>query len=181
MDGGHVGTLEGTQTFPTATDMIAEMIAIESSDRGPAGLPGLQQRAAHGEPARHARGRLELVVTADDVQLYKVGSGATTITTDEATGSIFASPATGGVPVEGNFDLASSKIVLGEGAPLVGWPVLGYAHLLVCDDPADPLPLSFAQYVVRLAGQGALETYGVTPMPEPIRIQTFAPLKVTVR
>ena len=85
------------------------------------------------------------------------------------------------MPVEGNFDLASSKIVLGEGAPLVGWPVLGYAHLLVCDDPADPLGLSFAQYVVRLAGQGALETYGVTPLPEPIRIQTFAPLKVTVQ
>ena len=122
----------------------------------------------------------ELVITSDDVQLYKVGSGATTITTDEVTGSIFASPATGGVPVEGNFDLASSKIVLGEGAPLVGWPVLGYAHLLVCDDPADPLPLSFAQYLVRLAGQGALETFGLTPMPEPIRIQTFIPLKVTV-
>ena len=83
--------------------------------------------------------------------------------------------------MEGNFDLAASKIVLGEGAPLVGWPVLGYAHLLVCDDPADPLPLSLAQYVVRLAGQGALETYGVTPLPEPIRIQTFAPLKVTVQ
>ena len=50
---------------------------------------------------------------------------------------------------------------------------------MVCDDPADPLPLSVAQYVVRLAGQGALETFGVTPLPEPIRIQTFAPLKVT--
>jgi ABC-type phosphate transport system substrate-binding protein len=178
---GTVGVLEGTQTFPTATDMIAEMLAIESSI---AVLP-VYQAFNNVLPMANLPVTLEdgseLVITSDDVQLYKVGSGATTITTDETTGSIFASPATGGVPVEGNFDLASSKIVLGEGAPLVGWPVLGYAHLLVCNDPADPLGLSFAQYLVRLAGQGALETYGVTPLPEPIRIQTFAPLKVTVQ
>ena len=54
------------------------------------------------------------------------------------------------------------------------------AVICTTDDPADPLGLSLAQYVVRLAGQGALETYGVTPLPEPIRIQTFTPLKVTV-
>jgi ABC-type phosphate transport system substrate-binding protein len=177
---GTVGTLENTQTFPTVSDMIAEMTAIESSV---AILPVFQAfnnvLATANLPVTLEDGS-ELVITADDVQLYKVGSGATNITTDEVTGSIFASPATGGVPVEGNFDLASSKIVLGEGAPLVGWPVLGYAHLLVCDAPGDPLPLSFAQYVVRLAGQGALETFGVTPLPEPIRIQTFVPLKVTV-
>ena len=177
---GTVGTLEGTQVFPTTTDMIAEMIAIESSI---AILPVFQAfanvLATANLPVTLEDGS-ELVITTDDVQLYKVGSGATAITTDEVTGSIFASPAIGGVPVEGNFDLASSKIVLGEDQPLVGWPVNGYAHLLICDDPADPLPLSFAQYVVRLAGQGALETFGVTPMPEPIRIQTFIPLKVTV-
>ena len=177
---GTVGTLEGTQVFPTVDDMILEMTAIESSV---AVLPVFQAfnnvLATANLPVTLEDGS-ELVITADDVQLYKVGSGATTVTTDEATGSIFAGPATGGVPVEGNFDLASSKIVLGEGQPLVGWPVNGYAHLLVCDDPADPLPLSFAQYVVRLAGQGALETYGVTPMPEPLRIKTFTPLKVTV-
>jgi ABC-type phosphate transport system permease subunit len=28
--------------------------------------------------------------------------------------------------------------------------------------------------------QGALETYGLTPLPEPVRIKTFEPLKVTV-
>ena len=177
---GVVGTIEGSQTFATQADMIAEMTAIESSV---AVLPVYQAfnnvLATANLPAIQEDGS-ELVITTDDVQLYKVGSGATRITTDEATGSIFASPATGGVPVEGNFDLASSKIVLGENQPLIGWPVNGYAHLLVCDDPADPLPLSLAQYVVRLAGQGALETYGVTPMPEPIRIQTFEPLKVTV-
>lgn len=180
---GTVGTLEGTQTFPTVTDMIAEMTAIESSI---AVLPIFTAfnnvLATANLPvylADEDGQKQELVITTDDVQLYKVGSGATTITTDEA-GNIFASPATGGIPVEGNFDLASSKIVLGEGQPLAGWPVLGYAHLLVCDDPKDKKPLAFAQYVVRLAGQGSLETFGLTPMPEPIRIQTFLPLKVTV-
>jgi hypothetical protein len=51
---------------------------------------------------------------------------------------------------------------------------------MVCDDPSQPLALSTAQYVVRLAGQGSLETFGVTPLPEPIRVQTFPALKVTV-
>ena len=58
--------------------------------------------------------------------------------------------------------------------------MLGYAHLLVCDDPADPLPLAFAQYVARLAGQGSLETAGYVPLPEPIRVRLFTPLKVVV-
>ncbi|MDP1878155.1 MAG: substrate-binding domain-containing protein, partial [Actinomycetota bacterium] len=176
---GIVGTLDGTQTFPTMTDMIAEMTAIESSV---AILPVYQAfnnvLATANLPVTLEDGS-ELVITADDVQQYKVGSGATTVTTDEA-GNLLASPASGGIPVPENFDQASSKIVLAEGQPLVGWPVLGYAHLIVCDDPSDPLPLSFAQYLVRLAGQGALETYGVTPLPEPIRIRTFTPLKVTV-
>ena len=102
------------------------------------------------------------------------------MTTTES-GSLIASPAIGGVPVPENFDLAASKIVLAEGQPLVGWPVMAYAHLLVCDSPSDPLPLSFAQYLIRLAGQGSLETFGVTPLPEPIRLDTFKPLKVTVK
>jgi ABC-type phosphate transport system substrate-binding protein len=178
---GTVGTLSGSQTFATETEMIAEMTAIESSI---AVLPIFQAfnnvLATANLPVYVGEaGDQELVITTDDVQLYKVGSGATVVTTDEA-GNIFASPATGGVPVEGNFDLASSKIVLAEGQPLVGWPVVGYAHLLVCDDAKDTKPLAFAQYVVRLAGQGSLEAFGLTPLPEPIRIQTFVPLKVTV-
>jgi ABC-type phosphate transport system substrate-binding protein len=176
---GTVGTLDASQTFATESEMLAEMAATESSV---AVLPVFQALnnvlATANLPVTLEDGS-ELVVTADDVQLYKVGSGATTVTTSES-GDIFASPATGGIPVEGNFDVASSKIVLADGQPLVGWPVLGYAHLLVCDDPADPKPLAFAQYVERLAGQGALETYGVTPLPEPIRIRTFTPLKVKV-
>jgi ABC-type phosphate transport system substrate-binding protein len=120
-----------------------------------------------------------IIVTTDDVQLYKVGSGATVITEDPKRG-LLASPAVGGKPVEGNFDLASSKIVLGEGQPLIGWPVEGYAHLMICDSKSNPMPLAFAQYMVRLAGQGSLEAFGVTPMPEPLRIRTFVPLKVVV-
>jgi hypothetical protein len=105
------------------------------------------------------------------------GVAATNVTVD-AAGNLLAGPAIGGVPVAGQFDLASSKIVLAEGQPVIGWPIMGMAHMMVCDDPADPLALSAAQYVVRLAGQGSLETFGVTPLPEPIRVQTFTPLKV---
>jgi hypothetical protein len=119
------------------------------------------------------------VVTPDDVQLSKVGAGAVEITTDDK-GNISASPAVGGIPVEGNFDVAASKIILAEGQELIGWPVLGSAHLVICDDLANPIALSTAQYALRLAGQGSLETFGVTPLPEPIRVRTFVPLKVTV-
>lgn len=177
---GTVSTLEGAQQFATSLDMVGEMTAFESTITVMPVFQAFSNVLATANLPVTLEDGSELVVTTDDVQLYKVGSGATTVTTDEATGSIFASPATGGVPVEGNFDLAASKIVLGEGAPLAGWPVNGYAHLMVCDAPGDPLPLSFAQYVVRLAGQGGLETFGVTPLPEPIRIRTFVPLKVTV-
>lgn len=180
---GTVGELQGSQSFATETEMIAEMTAVESSIAVLPVFQALNNVLATANLPVYLPGdgesKQELVVTADDVQLYKVGSGATVVTKDDA-GNIFASPATGGVPVEGNFDLASSKIVLAEGAPLIGWPVLGYAHLLVCDDAKDTKPLAFAQYVVRLAGQGSLETFGLTPMPEPLRIQTFVPLKVKV-
>ena len=181
---GTVGTLEAGTRLPTVTDLIGELSVTEGAI---AVLPVFQAfnnvLAVANLPVvvSDSEGKAtEVVVTADDVQLYKVGSGATTVTTDE-TGNILASPAIGGVPVEGNFDVASSKIVLGEDQALIGWPVLGYAHVLICDDPAEPLPLSFAQYVVRLAGQGSLETFGLTPMPEPIRVKTFIPLKVTVQ
>lgn len=181
---GTVKTLTAGQKFSTKEDMLLEMTAIEGSM---AVLPiftafnNLLATANFPVKGTDENGvEVDTVVTSDDVQLYKVGSGATNITTDEA-GNIFASPAVGGFPTPGNFDLASSKIVLAEGAGLVGWPVEGYAHLLICDDGTnDALPLLFAQYLVRLAGQGSLETFGVTPMPEPIRVQTFTPLRVTV-
>lgn len=181
---GTVDVLEAGQKFATQDEMIAEMTAIEGSM---AVLPvftafnNLLATANLPVKGTDENGKeVDTVITADDVQLYKVGSGATNVTTDDK-GNIFASPAVGGFPVPGNFDLASSKIVLGEDAGLVGWPVEGYAHLLICDDGKnDALPLLFAQYLVRLAGQGSLETFGVTPMPEPIRVQTFTPLRVTV-
>jgi ABC-type phosphate transport system substrate-binding protein len=177
---GTVDTLDGGQKFPTTMDLIAELTLVESAIT----VMPVFQSFANVIPTANLPVTLEdgseLVVTADDVQLYKVGSGAMNITTDAETGSMFASPAVGGVPVEGNFDVAASKIVLAEGQPLVGWPVNGVAHLLTCDAPGDPGALAFSQYALRLAGQGALETFGVTPLPEPIRVQTFGPLKVAV-
>ena len=181
---GVTGTLTAGQKFATQEDLLLEMTSVESSI---AVLPiftafnNILATANLPVKGTDANGKeIDTVVTTDDVQLYKVGSGATNVTTDE-TGNIFASPAVGGFPIEGNFDLASSKIVLGADQGLVGWPVEGFAHLLICDDGNDSaLPLLFAQYAVRLAGQGSLETFGVTPMPEPIRVQTFTPLRVTV-
>jgi phosphate transport system substrate-binding protein len=170
---GVTGTIETGTKFATQSELIGELTLTEGTV---AVIPAFSA-VNNGMPVASVPVQ-DLVISPDDTQLLKVGAGATTITTDEA-GNMLASPAIGGVPVEGNFDLASSKIVLAEGQPLVGWPIMGYAHMLVCDDPADPLALFTAQYVVRLAGQGALETFGVTPMPEPIRIQTFTPLKVT--
>jgi len=181
---GVTGTLEMGQKFAAEDEMVLEMSAIEGSMAVlPVFVAFNNVLATANLPVKgtDANGvEVDTVITADDVQLYKVGSGATTVTTDEA-GNIFASPAVGGFPVEGNFDLASSKIVLGVDQALVGWPVEGYAHLLICDDGAnDSLPLLFAQYMVRLAGQGSLEIFGVTPLPEPIRVKTFTPLRVTV-
>ena len=180
---GKVGVLEVGQKFPSQADLLAEMLAVEGSIAVlPISVAYNNILATANLPVKgtDANGQeVDTVITTDDVQLYKIGSGATTVTKD-ASGNLFASPATGGFPVDGNFDIASSKIMMAEGAPLVGWPVLGYAHLLICDNPAEPLPLLFAQYLVRLAGQGSLESVGLTPMPEPIRIQTFGPLKVVV-
>ena len=181
---GTVGTLEAGTRLPTVTDLIGELTVTEGAIAVLPIFQAMNNVLAIANLPITVTGNdgkaVEVIVTADDVQLYKVGSGATNVTTDER-GNILASPAIGGVPVEGNFDIASSKIVLGEDQALIGWPVVGYAHLLICDDAADPLPVSFAQYVVRLAGQGSLETFGVTPMPEPIRVKTFIPLKVTVQ
>ena len=161
-----------TATFPTTTDLMAELTLNEG---GVAVFQAVNNAVPVGTlPVQ------DLVIGPDDSGLAKVGAGATTLTVDEATGNITATPAIGGVPVEGNFDLAASKVVLAEGQPLIGWPVMGMAHLMVCDDGTDPLPLSTAQYILRLAGQGGLETFGLTPLPEPIRIKTFTPLKVVV-
>jgi len=179
---GPVSTLKAGKKFADQNALLAEMLASEGTL---AVLPIFtavnNALAAANLPVKGTdlNGQdVDTVITSDDVQLYKVGSGATNITTTPE-GDILASSATGGLPVEGNFDLASSKIVLGDGAGLVGWPVEGYAHLLICDSGSSTaLPLLYAQYLVRLAGQGALEAFGLTPMPEPIRVKTFIPLRV---
>jgi len=176
---GVTSTLTAGEMFDTDVDLLGALTAQESAV---AVIPAYQAIAnilpVASLPVITESGEAQ-VVTPDDVQLSKVGAGAVQITTDDK-GNIAASPAVGGIPVEGNFDVAASKIILAEGQELIGWPVLGSAHLVICDDPASPIALSTAQYALRLAGQGSLETFGVTPLPEPIRVRTFVPLKVTV-
>lgn len=176
---GVTSTLTAGEMFDTDVDLLGALTAQESAV---AVIPAYQAIAnilpVASLPVITESGEVQ-VVTPDDVQLAKVGAGAVEITTDDK-GNIAASPAVGGIPVEGNFDVAASKIILAEGQELIGWPVLGSAHLVICDDPANPIALSTAQYALRLAGQGSLETFGVTPLPEPIRVRTFVPLKVTV-
>lgn len=176
---GVTGSLPGSQTFPTEADMVAEMTFMDSTVAVLPVFTAILNGLASANLMVTLDDGTEAVITSDDVQGYKIGSGATTVTTDEA-GNMFASPSVGGIPDPAVFDLAAAKVVLSEGQPLAGWPVNAYAHLIVCDDPADPLGMSFAQYLVRLAGQGSLEGFGVTPLPEPIRFQTFTPLKITV-
>jgi ABC-type phosphate transport system substrate-binding protein len=170
---GTVDTLSIGTKFATTADLIAE---FTMTDGAIAVLPAIQ--AVHAGLPMASADINGTTISVDDTQLLKVGIGAITITTD-AKGNITATPAVGGTPVPENFDIAASKIVLAEGQELLGWPILGIAHMMICDDGTDPLPLSSAQYLVRLAGQGSLETFGVTPLPEPIRVQTFIPLKVT--
>jgi len=182
---GPVGVLDGSQRFATLGEMLTEMGAVPGAiavapvsqavlyGLGAASLPAT---SADDDPA----GVQTVFVSPDDSQLAKVGAGATTLTVDEATGNIAAAPAVGGVPAPGSFDLAASKVVLADGQPLVGWPTVAIAHLLVCDEAGNPLPLRFAQYALRLAGQGSMEGVGAVALPEPIRVKTFVPLRVTV-
>lgn len=178
---GTVGTLSAGESFDTVADLVT---SITSNEGQIAVLPvTTANNNVLGMASLPAGPNTDIWVTADDVQLAKVGSAAMTDQTSTLAGGeskdmLIYGPGLGGVPVEGQFDIAASKIVLSEGQELIGWPVMGVAHLLVCNDKANPLPLSFAQYLVRLAGQGSLEAFGVTPLPEPIRIKTFAPLQV---
>ena len=170
---GVTRTLKIGQKFPSETDLVNEMIAFEGTV---AAIPIVQ--AINNVIPMAAMQVQEEIINPDDTQLQKVGSGAMTVTVEP--NALIATPATGGIPVEENFDIAASKIVLAEGQPLIGWPIMGTAHAMVCNTPEDPLPLSTVQFLERLSGQGSFETFGLTPLPEPIRIQTFAPLQVTL-
>lgn len=178
---GTVASLPAAKAFPTVTALVEQMTSTEGAV---AVLPmSTATNNVLGAASLPAGPDLDVWVAPDDVQLAKVGSAAVTDQTATlgeggAADSLVFGPGVGGVPVEGQFDLAASKIVLAKDQPLIGWPVMGVAHLLVCDSAADPLPLSFAQYAVRLAGQGSFEAFGVTPLPEPVRVRTFAPLLV---
>jgi hypothetical protein len=182
---GEVSVLPFGEKLATAQEVLDTMIGIDASvtvlpttlgvqyGLAPASLPATLTSAESSEGER-------VVMNPDDVQLAKIGTGATVATLDEAGNTYLATPAVGGIPTQESFDLAASKVVVQEGEPLAGWPVLAFSHLMVCDTPDDPLPLAFAQYLVRLAGQGSLEGYGLTPLPEPVRFSTFDPLKVVV-
>jgi ABC-type phosphate transport system substrate-binding protein len=170
---GTVDTLSIGTKFATTADLIAE---FTMTDGAISVLPAIQAVNA-GLPMASADIN-GTTISVDDTQLLKVGVGALTMTTD-ANGNMVAAPAVGGTPIPENFDAAAAKIVLAENQEMIGWPIIGIAHMLICDDGTDPLPLSSAQYLVRLAGQGSLETFGLVPLPEPIRVQTFIPLKVT--
>jgi ABC-type phosphate transport system substrate-binding protein len=120
---------------------------------------------------------VNISITNND--LPKVGIAAMVLTTDDA-GRILPTHAVGGVPVEGQFDQASAKVVFEEGAPVVGWPVIAVSSILACDDPNNPLPKSTAQFFLRLAAQGTFTAVGLTPLPEPIRVQALPSLRVDV-
>lgn len=178
---GQVGQLTAGEKVATIDDLLSGMLADEGTV---AVLPtfmaygsGLATANLPALPAEEGAG--EVIITTDDTQLAKVGAGATVASTDDA-GNIVATPAIGGVPNLESFDLVASKVVLQDGQYVVGWPVVEFAHAVVCDSPTDPLPMSFARYLVRLAGQGSLEAYGLVSLPEPIRVSTFTPLRVTV-
>lgn len=182
---GEVSVLPYGEKFATGQEVLDTMIGIEASvtvmpttvgvtyGLAPASLPATLTANEGTE------GEL-FVMNPDDVQLAKIGSGATTTTLNESGDIFLAEPAVGGIPNPESFDLAASKVVVQEGIPLAGWPVLAFGHAMICNTPDDPLPLAFGQYLVRLAGQGSLEGYGLTPLPEPVRFATFDPLQVVV-
>ena len=170
---GVTKVLQVGEKFSTELDVINEMFAIE----GTVAVLPIVQSINNMIPMAAAQVQGE-VINPDDTQLQKVGSGSMEVSV--GPNSLVATAATGGVPFEGNFDIAASKIVLAEGQPLIGWPIMATAHVMACNTPEDQLPLSTVQFLERLSGQGSFETYGLTPLPEPIRIQTFAPLQVTL-
>ena len=182
---GEVAVLPYGEKFATGQEVLDTMIGVDASVTVMPTTLGVQYGLAPASlPATLTAGdgtEGDLVVmNPDDVQLGKIGSGATTTTMDDAGNIYLASPAVGGIPNADTFDFAASKVVVQEGEPVAGWPVLAFSHLMICNTPGDPLPLSFAQYVERLAGQGSLEGFGLTPLPEPVRFATFDPLKVVI-
>jgi len=119
----------------------------------------------------------ESQINAVDSDFPKIGMAAAEINFDDK-GHMRTTHATGGVPIEGQFDAAAAKIVIQPGQEIVGWPSNAVAHVMACDKPDDPLPKATAQFLVRLSAQGSIEGAGLTGLPEPIRFRTFPALKV---
>lgn len=174
--GGVTATIAAGEQMPSAgeTGEQALVDTLVATDGAAAVLPAFVA-VANGIPVA-ATVIDDAVLAPDDGQLLKIGAGAAVVESETAD-ALVVGPGIGGVPNTDSFDAAAAKVVLADGQPLLGWPVMATAHLVVCDDP---LALSSAQYVVRLAGQGSLETFGVTPLPELLRIRTFVPLRVQV-
>lgn len=106
---------------------------------------------------------------ATNTQQLQIGAGATTLTIAD-NGNIFAAPAIGGLPNADTFDAAAQKIVVASGETPIGWPVVGFAHVMACNTGATPpLAMSSFLYTVTLNGQGAVAGVGYTPLPEPVR------------
>ena len=119
----------------------------------------------------------ESQINSIDSDFPKIGMAAAEINFDDK-GHMRTTHATGGVPIEGQFDAAAAKIVIQPDQEIVGWPANAVAHVMACDKADDPLPKATAQYLVRLSAQGSIEGAGLTGLPEPIRFRTFPALKV---
>ena len=170
--GGSAGTVSVGQHFPTQKALIDAMTAKTGSASV---LTQVVSSAANFTAASMVVQGSD--IAPDDTQLQKVGIGAIEYTTD-AKGNVTAGPALGGVPNDKNFSASSAKIVLQQGQAMVGWPVMGIAHLMVCNNPADPAAFATAQFLIRQAGQGAFEAFGFTPLPEPVRYALFTPMEL---
>lgn len=160
---GVVGTLKVGTQVETTDDLVNE---VTNTPGAVAVLPtAVAMGASLAVPAMEVNG-----TTMDPAssQQLAIGAGATTLTID-ANGNISAAPALGGVPNADTFDAAAAKIVVPSGQEMIGWPVLGYAHMLACTNGTDFLPASTFLYTATLSGQGAIQGTGNTPLPEPIR------------
>ena len=79
----------------------------------------------------------ESIIEPVDTDYPKIGIAAAVISFDDK-GHMRTTHATGGVPVEGQFDAAAAKIVIQPDQEVVGWPAVAVAHIMACDDPAEP-------------------------------------------
>ena len=161
---GEVDTLSVGTKVATTDDLTSEM---SSTDGAVAVLPlPIAADNSLAIPGLEVQGQTMNPTNSQELQ---IGAGATKLTIAE-NGNIYASFAIGGVPNADTFDAAAAKIVLPSGQPMIGWPVVGFAHVMACNDGAmPPLTMSSFLYTVTLNGQGAVAGVGYTPLPEPVR------------